>query len=402
MRIAHLYFVYSDLARRIAEVVPGFERLASDQQLAALHRQYYYYDGYAHGHRANGWEAIALPTNIPSYYTQWARAHGHTPEAALETLIVARVKAYAPDILFFHPHTPGLLRRLKAEVPSIRLVAIPYNAPGIVDELLEMADCAITCSLDLLETLARKSAKPRAYIPHGFASHLLPALQPASPTQEVVFTGSVIRGAQFHYQREQLLIALASAVPVAIYSPSASFTQKDAYLVHAKRLLYDISQRIPVGSGLDALLRRAGFWQKTRELAARPDFPVHPALKGRFRPAVYGVEMLQLLRDAAVSVNVHPDLTVRFASNIRLFEAGGVGGCLLTDWKENMADFYADGTEVVLFKTPEEAVEKARYLLHHSEEARAIGRRAAVRTARAHTLVHRMGEHQAFLEQQLA
>jgi spore maturation protein CgeB len=55
-----------------------------------------------------------------------------------------------------------------------------------------------------------------------------------------------------------------------------------------------------------------------------------------------------------------------------------------------MSDYFEPDREVVLYGSPAEAVEKARWLLDHPEKARAIGEAGFQRTLRDHSFEKRI------------
>jgi spore maturation protein CgeB len=69
-----------------------------------------------------------------------------------------------------------------------------------------------------------------------------------------------------------------------------------------------------------------------------------------------------------------------------MYEATGVGSCLVTDWKRNLGDLFDADEEVVTYRTPEECADKVRYLLRHDELRNKIARAGQVRTHRDHSL----------------
>jgi spore maturation protein CgeB len=77
---------------------------------------------------------------------------------------------------------------------------------------------------------------------------------------------------------------------------------------------------------------------------------------------------------------------------MRLFEATGMGACLLTDGLEGLGQFFEEGREVVGYGSAAEAVEKAAYLLDHPAEAAKIGRAGRERVLREHLFSHRWPE----------
>ena len=68
-----------------------------------------------------------------------------------------------------------------------------------------------------------------------------------------------------------------------------------------------------------------------------------------------------------------------------MFEATGVGACLLTDYKEENVDLFAPDEEIVVYRTYDELVEKARWLLDNPDKAREIAAAGQKRTLATHT-----------------
>jgi spore maturation protein CgeB len=85
-----------------------------------------------------------------------------------------------------------------------------------------------------------------------------------------------------------------------------------------------------------------------------------------------------------------------------MFEATGVGTCLLTDWKEHIADLFEPDEEVVTYKSAEECIEKAKWLLENPAERERIAKAGQKRTLRDHTFENRVELFDAIIKKQLA
>jgi hypothetical protein len=55
---------------------------------------------------------------------------------------------------------------------------------------------------------------------------------------------------------------------------------------------------------------------------------------------VYGLEMYGILARSKITINCEADCSGEYASNMRLFEATGMGALLITDWKKNLSDLF--------------------------------------------------------------
>jgi spore maturation protein CgeB len=131
---------------------------------------------------------------------------------------------------------------------------------------------------------------------------------------------------------------------------------------------------------------RAAWW------SYRPLCAVHPRLRRFLQPAVFGLDMYRTLMRSKLSFNSHIDIAVNSASNMRLFEATGVGSCLVTDWKANLTRLFEPDLEVVTYKSAAECVEKVQWLLAHPAERQAIAQAGQKRTLTDHTYVQRRGQ----------
>jgi spore maturation protein CgeB len=84
-----------------------------------------------------------------------------------------------------------------------------------------------------------------------------------------------------------------------------------------------------------------------------------------------------------------------FCPSGRLFEAAACGTPILSDWWEGLDDFFAPGSEILVARTTEDAVNAVRL---SEEELKNISRTARERTLAAHTAEHRAIELEAALE----
>jgi spore maturation protein CgeB len=99
--------------------------------------------------------------------------------------------------------------------------------------------------------------------------------------------------------------------------------------------------------------------------------------------------MYEIISQSKITLNNHIDDAKNEAANMRLFEATGVGTCLLTDWKENLHELFEPDREVVTYKSVEECIEKVKWLLDHPQEREAIAKAGQARTLKDHTFAQR-------------
>jgi spore maturation protein CgeB len=124
------------------------------------------------------------------------------------------------------------------------------------------------------------------------------------------------------------------------------------------------------------------------------------AYPGRIHPAAFGLDYYDVLARSKIVFNRHIGCAGNDASNMRMFEATGMGACLLTDNKRNLRDLFEPGVEVVTYENIDDAIQKVEYLLAHDREREAIAKAGQRRTLedhsfekRVHTLAGIIGEH---------
>ena len=128
---------------------------------------------------------------------------------------------------------------------------------------------------------------------------------------------------------------------------------------------------------------RANRWTRMPRLSVASE--IRPFLK----PALFGMDMYRKLQNSFLTLNSHIGEVGGQAGNCRLFEATGVGTCLVTDVRSNLSDFFESDEEVVTYESPEECWEKIKFLLNNPAARDEIAARGQSRTLREHTFSER-------------
>ena len=360
-----------------------------------------------------GYETSDVIANAEPLQRQWARqgaAGGgidwNTENWMLE-IAAAQVRAWQPDVLLLTDYTmfdAAFVQRLRAENPTLRLVlgwcGAPYHDPAV----FRTYD-AVLSNVPELVAHFRAEGHTCHHVRHAFEPRLLDRIKTsASPNVDFTFIGSIVRRSDFHLAREMLLLALLRDTNLRIYAPVTRPPRSKQLTQRAKQTAYDTvhgAQRIGIPKGLLRRLpgvRRVLGW-KTRP--APPATGVHPRLLRAARPPLFGLAMYQQLRNSRVTLNTHIDISAHSASNMRLFEATGVGTCLLTDWKDDLPQLFEPDVEVVAYRNAAECAEKVAYLLAHPDERAAIAAAGQARTLRDYTTTHVAARLDAIIQEAL-
>ncbi|MCM1037843.1 MAG: glycosyltransferase [Ruminococcus sp.] len=92
----------------------------------------------------------------------------------------------------------------------------------------------------------------------------------------------------------------------------------------------------------------------------------------RFPPVDYLSDAFKVFYSSKINLNI----TLRCIESgvpLRIFDIMSVGGFVLSNYQQEMTELFEEDKEIVLFRTPEEMLEKADYYLHHDKERIRIG-----------------------------
>lgn len=282
--------------------------------------------------------------NAETLQQTWAKENGIKIQGNdwLFQVLKAQIKEFQPDVLYIFggdQFSDDFLQDIK---PLVHLMVGQIACPLSENNKLSNYDLMLT-SFPHYVDLFRKMGIASEYFKLGFESSILDKLEDSD---------------------------LKTKLPVVFIGGFSN-----AHSI-GTTMLEEISAKIPVE-----------FWGYGVESLAK-DSPVRKHYHGE----IWGLEMFQVLRNAKIALNRHIDVANRFANNMRLYEATGVGTLLITDYKDNLHEMFIPGKEVVAYHDANEAVEQISYYLAHEEERKEIAAAGQKRTLKEHTYFHRMTE----------
>jgi spore maturation protein CgeB len=403
MKLLHITSVYPQYAQRFYTAHPGLDdRPYEEQRDAFFYDAFAWADAWKSALEPIGYEVREVVTNVAPMQRIWARQNmpGDPSCIDLTAIAVEQVRQFAPDVLWFDHHDAELLARIRDRVPAMRLIVGWTGSAMPQHNAFRHCDMVLSCSRESVDRLTAQGISA-AELHHGFDPRILSRLRSSPRSAEVVFIGQLLRSSEFHIAREKLLEQAVEALPMKIFSPALGAGPSAGVKAHLKKSLSAAYSGLKVigGGKLGArLLRAAG---RSPDWLESPAPSISPKLLPYTVDGIYGLEMYQTVRDAKVTLNIHADSSDRYASNMRLFEVTGVGGCLLTDWKPNLADLFAIDREVVAYRSASELIEKARWLLEHPAARAAIAHAGQARTLRDYTFARRARQFDEIVSRKL-
>lgn len=129
--------------------------------------------------------------------------------------------------------------------------------------------------------------------------------------------------------------------------------------------------------------------------------PLAELYPDRSHDCVFGLDMYNIMALSQVTFNKHSDNVWHEVGNMRLFEACGMGACLLTDEGHNLGDLFEPDSEVVTYANVQDCVEKLKYLMDHPQERAAIALAGKRRVLAQHTWEKRCEEIDEHIQKML-
>ena len=352
-----------------------------------LYDGYQQADSYSNALKGFDYECREVISNAPCLMKKWCQENGFTwPGEDYDLLVPLEIaRQFNPEVVFcldFARFGGGWVKQLRATCPSVRCVLGWCGIGTWTPESLRGFDAVLTCNKVLAERM-RAGGLRVLVLPFAFDPRILQRIEVDRPRSiETSFLGQVRRSDGFHSSRAKLLEHVSEQVGLEVFTRDRS--PKD-WEVHVRQMLYD-SSRLLKKCGLSSrLIHRIPFVCNALTYPGRPRKPVDHPLWRRVRPPVYGLRYFQTLHDSWITLNVHPECAGSSASNIRLFEATGVGTCLLTDFKEDLTELFDCDREIVTFSSGEECLEKLAWLNGSRQRVEQIAQAGQRRTLKVHT-----------------
>ena len=337
---------------------------------------------YTRNFRKLGIDTKCVISNDTSLQNKW-RSENSTNSIKKSNILFEQINAFKPDILWIENLSyinTAWFKRVREEIKTIKLIIAYHCAPydKKLIEKLRKADFIITCTPGLKQAFENESLKTYL-IYHGFDNELLTRVERKGKvlSNNLVFSGSLITGGSFHNIRINLIENLIKEnIDLALY-----VTLEKRYKIKAKQLIYILAE-ILKKLKLNWLTDRIPIFQYGQSPVKSYS---ETLLRSNHQP-LYGIDMFNLFQKSKIVLNLHTGVAGDYAGNMRMFEVTGIGSCLLTDNKKNMNDLFEVGKEVMIYDSPEDCIEKVKWLLEHDQEREKIAMLGQRKTLGMHTV----------------
>lgn len=336
-------------------------------------------------------EVVELYVNFDVLNQHWIKENTNISNFNIHDILIAQLNHFKIDCVLntdVNILDDRFVKRIKNET-KVKKVYAHVCSPFFTIKVVSIYDGIYTC-LKTFEEEFKTNGMPSIYIPHCFNSKINERILTAKTDKinTVFFAGGVLKGGDLHDERETLLLEFfKEKIPLDFYSEVANYNYLKAYLVKTiKTSVYSFKKALNKINLKDETLNNIPLFNKVNKM---PGGILDKRIFKNAKKPLYGNELFSLMQNQLISLNVHPGVSKNEASNMRLFEATGVGSLLLTDFKDNINSFFDTDTEIVTYNSIEEAIEKAKYLLNNPSVALRIAEAGKKRVGQDHTFYNR-------------
>lgn len=349
-----------------------------------------------------GVDATGIITNATLLQQAWCKENKVSTDIPKQQLILLQLQKIQPDVLWIDDFSlidEAWKKQLLQKVPSIKLlighICAPYNDETALK--FKLFDIMFTC-IPCLKTEIEKMGVNAYLLYHGFEKTILERINDNNKFSEspFLFSGSLYTGAGFHNSRiDYIEKMLQAGIKMDLYCNLETYKK-----VFAKKVFYYLINFLKA-VGLKALINKIPLLAKNKAFGETKINYYSKKLLSSTKSPVFGLEMYQLLSKAKITFNIHGEVANKCAGNIRLFEATGIGSCLVTDHKDNISDLFEPGKEIITYNNVDDCIKKVKWLIENPAEREKIAKAGQKRTLEYHTIEKRSNLVNEIIENKL-
>jgi spore maturation protein CgeB len=384
---------YSTYVDQFYSENPHLQTESYDNQLKALEADGFGWNGvWAQPLATYGYETITIYPNVSFLQQAWSKENlGKIIQG--DDIVTEQIRKHKTEIYFsadVSNYGSDFIKRKLSDQP-IKFFLANVCSPYYQIENLKQFDLIFTC-LRHQRILFEENGLMAAELQHAFNGQIAETVKKtvAPHSNNISFIGGFLKGKILHNEREKLITELINEFNLKLYSEIYySGKLNDRIISLVKQVAYS-SRKILNGLSIDdSVIRKIPVVGKSVEWKEIPRLNYNRFLKSHSLPPVYGIEMFKVLAESFATINIHAGIAQDEASNVRLFEATGSGACLVTDWKNNLGEFFEVGKEVLAYKSIEECKEIIHWLYANPVKRDEIAKAAQERVLRDHTFFNR-------------
>lgn len=324
----------------------------------------YYGDAYINELNAQGFQATqVIPYCLP-LQSKWAAENGvwippswaskkpfqsfwyrllrsHPETWARDKIVTEQIKRLKPRFVWVFSGVPVSRQTIKMWRAYTEKIILWWACPLAPGFPYDTFDLILSGIPDIAKYFQVRGFNA-AHMPHAFDERILQKVTPTlDKIPKLAFVGSL---SEAHLERILLLDTLSRSIDIDFYGTGANLLSKES------------------------------------------------PLRQKYYHSVWGEELYSIYGSYLLVIHKNIGIAGQSFSAKRLFEATGMGACVITEATEDQRELFKSDEEIVTYSSVEECVEKIKYLLNNPQKAIEIGQKAQRRTLTEHTYHQRVQE----------
>lgn len=393
LRIVKITTYYKDFLFDYYQKYPSIINSSYREQYAHLMKERFAWsDAYANAFNQLGYDAYEIVANAFPLQKKWC-SENNLRYGNIKENVIHQLQLMRPEIIWFqdsYTFNGEFIDHIRKIVPTIKLVIGNCCSPISKHyyQLFKSFDLITVCAPYFKKLLESNHLPECIIIPHAFDNRILNEINPTvNFKNDLLFTGSIILDQKFHNERINFLeLLIKSGININL---PINLNQSSSKCIHIKQIVFLITRLLKIIK-CDSLNQKIEILKKVSMLEYYPTpSKISKTIKKQIQPSVFGLKMFEEILASKITFNIHGDIAANFAANMRMYEVTGMGSCLLTDWKPDIAKYFIPDEEIVTYKTFDEAKEKIDWLLRNPNEMLRIASKGQKRTLSDHTFLNR-------------
>jgi spore maturation protein CgeB len=431
LRISHL--AYPQALSAFLNKNKNFNYKSYNEQLTLFFNDKLVYgDSFSRAMNRIGHECYEVVYDLEITQKKWAFENNidYDNKNWVEEIVLSQIKYYKPEIIYFQHYPPlqfNIWSNLKNIFPSVKKIIVHRAFPGNFDTL-HAVDLLLVGSKKLVEQYKEHNIKANL-VYHYFDETIinLSCINNNIKDISVSFLGSSGFGYGLnHATRYWTLKELLEKVPsMRMWLEEPDEVKKDSLIYNllnsknyidfkiiSKKLITKSFTRLSYNQ-LNFISNTFIFPESIKKITKEvinnrftinknryilksnlsnlkiPNNKLINLYPNKVSAPIFGLDYYNILSRSRISFNRHTDAANGDVGNIRMFQSTGVGSCLLTDTGNNINDLFKEDTEILTYKTIDDAIDKINYLIQNPSLAEDIAKAGQKRTLLEHNAYNR-------------
>lgn len=358
---------YEQYIRKFYKSHNDTDKLSYEELFSEIIADSYAESDFMHRHLNKlGIESTIIFCNNRNLQDKW---YPYKKDISYFDILLLQIKDFMPDIVMisnmcFFSQSETIAIKECLGIKKIKLVGYHFTTLSDVFRKNALLYDQIYTGNKVYLSFMKNSGLPSYLLRHAFEPSILGRVTQFKEKNRICFLGSIIIGENAHNNRLDMLDTMTKAnVPYTFYGNIFGTIQEVIASEKGKKYINIIAE-----------------------------------IAQNMKKEVFGIEYYSVMKQYKICLNMHGARMDYGAGNMRMFEVTGVGACLLTDYRSENSELFDVDSEIVVYHSLEDMVEKAKWLLDNPKKAKEIALAGQKKTLEKYTYKHKAEQLNEYIQ----